>query len=64
MLHFKLINLIFKLVMTMHANFSEQLDADKSSVTNVRIVRTLDSNILKHRYIILPRLIQTNWLIE
>jgi len=63
MLHFKLINLIFKLVMTVHANFSEQLDADRSSVTNVKIVRSLDPNILKHRYII-PGLIQTYWLIE
>jgi len=62
-LRFKLIDLIFKLVMTIHANFSKQLDANKSSVTNVRIVRTLDPNILKTSRNS-SRLIETNKLAD
>jgi len=63
-LRFKVINLIFKLVMTVHANSSKQLDADKNSVTNVRIVRTLDPNILKTSFYNFSRLINTNKLAD
>jgi len=50
--------------MTVHANFSKQLHADKSSVTNVRLVRTFDSSILKTSLYNSLRLINTNKLAD